>query len=61
MTEVTVAATQFAMSDDRSANIEKAVSMVRHAAVMGANIVLLPELFEIRCRPLLEARARNSP
>ncbi len=47
MTEVTVAATQFAMSDDRSANIEKAVSMVRHAAVMGANIVLLPELFEI--------------
>jgi len=47
MTEVTVAATQFAMSDDRSANVEKAVSMVRHAAVMGANIILLPELFEI--------------
>jgi N-carbamoylputrescine amidase len=46
MTEVTVAATQFSMSDDRGVNIEKAVSMVRHAADLGANVILLPELFE---------------
>ena len=46
MNEVKVAAIQFAMSDSRSENIEKAVAMVRHAAVVGANIVLLPELFE---------------
>lgn len=46
MTEVKVAATQFAMSDNRTENVEKAVSMVRRAAVEGANIILLPELFE---------------
>jgi N-carbamoylputrescine amidase len=46
MTEVKVAATQFAMSDDRAENVEKAVSMVRRAAAEGANIILLPELFE---------------
>jgi N-carbamoylputrescine amidase len=46
MNDVKVAATQFAVSDNRIANIEKAISMVRHAAVVGANIVLLPELFE---------------
>jgi N-carbamoylputrescine amidase len=46
MSEVKVAATQFAVSDDRTRNIEKAISMVRRAAVEGANIVLLPELFE---------------
>ena len=46
MSEVKVAATQFAVSDDRTRNIEKAISMVRRAAVDGANIVLLPELFE---------------
>jgi N-carbamoylputrescine amidase len=47
MTEITVAATQFAMSGDRAANIEKAVGMVRRAASAGANIILLPELFEL--------------
>jgi N-carbamoylputrescine amidase len=46
MTDVTVAATQFAMSDDRGRNTEKAVAMIRQAAASGANIVLLPELFE---------------
>jgi N-carbamoylputrescine amidase len=46
MTEVTVAATQFAMGDDRGRNTEKAVAMIRQAAARGANIVLLPELFE---------------
>ena len=46
MNDVKVAATQFAMSDDRTQNIEKAISMVRDAAVLGAQIVLLPELFE---------------
>ncbi len=46
MTEVKVAATQFAMSEDRAANVEKGVAMVRRAAAEGANIILLPELFE---------------
>ena len=46
MNDVKVAATQFAMSDARSRNIEKAVAMVRDAAVLGAHVVLLPELFE---------------
>ncbi len=42
----TVAATQFAMSWDRDANIAKAKGMVRRAAAKGARVVLLPELFE---------------
>jgi N-carbamoylputrescine amidase len=46
MSEVTVAATQFAMSDDRNANVDKAVAMVRNAAKLGAQVILLPELFE---------------
>ena len=46
MTEVKVAATQFAMSEDRAENVEKGVAMVRRAAAEGANIILLPELFE---------------
>lgn len=43
---LTVAATQFACSWDREANIAKAERLVREAARRGANIVLLQELFE---------------
>lgn len=43
---VTVAATQFACSWDRAANVEKAEAMVRRAAADGARIILLQELFE---------------
>jgi N-carbamoylputrescine amidase len=46
MTDVTVAATQFAISQDWVANLDKAEAMVRQAAALGANIILLPELFE---------------
>ena len=42
----TVAATQFAMSTDRAANVAKAKNLVRQAAAKGAQVVLLPELFE---------------
>lgn len=42
----TVAATQFAMSWDRAANIGKAKDLVRQAVAQGAQVVLLPELFE---------------
>ncbi len=35
-----------AMSDDKNANIEKAEALVREAATHGAQIILLPELFE---------------
>lgn len=47
MRTVRFAATQFACSWDARANIEKAMAMVRGAARLGANVVLLQELFEI--------------
>jgi N-carbamoylputrescine amidase len=43
---ITVAAAQFSMTWDRDANVAKAKELVRRAAGQGANIVLLPELFE---------------
>lgn len=44
--KVTLAATQFACSWDRDANVAKAKAMVRAAAAKGANVILLQELFE---------------
>ena len=46
MSVVTLAAAQFSCSWDRQANIAKAKDMVRRAVSQGANIVVLPELFE---------------
>lgn len=46
MRNVTFAATQFACSWDTRANVDKAKSMIRAAARLGANVVLLQELFE---------------
>lgn len=46
MRPVTLAATQFACSWDKAANVAKAKDLVRAAAARGANIVLLQELFE---------------
>ena len=46
MRNVSFAVTQFACSWDRRANIAKAKELVRAAAVKGANVVLLQELFE---------------
>lgn len=46
MNIVKVAAVQMAMSRSRDENIEKAEQLVRKAAAQGANIILLPELFE---------------
>ena len=43
---VTVAAVQLSFSWDTHANIEKAERHVRDAAARGAQIILLPELFE---------------
>ena len=43
---VKVAALQMSMSEDKKANIKKASSFVRDAAKNGAQIILLPELFE---------------
>lgn len=43
---VTVAATQFACSWDRDANIATAERLVREAAGRGAQVILLQELFE---------------
>ena len=46
MRKVTFAATQFACSWDKRANIDKAKSLVRDAAAKGANAILIQELFE---------------
>jgi N-carbamoylputrescine amidase len=46
MRNVTFAATQFACSWDKKANVAKAKSLVRHAAAKGANAILIQELFE---------------
>lgn len=46
MRNVTVAATQFACSWDRAANVDKAEAVVRRAASDGAQVILLQELFE---------------
>src|ERR1700746_222361 len=43
---VTVAATQMSCGWDAAANIAKAEDLVRQAAARGAQIILLPELFE---------------
>lgn len=46
MRNVTAAAIQMQMEDSVEKNIKKADEMVREAAAKGADIVLLPELFE---------------
>ena len=46
MSEVTVAAVQMKMVSDPAENLRHAEALVREAAANGANIVLLPELFE---------------
>lgn len=46
MRNVCVGAVQMRCSKDTTANIEKADSLVREAAAGGAQIILLPELFE---------------
>jgi len=43
---VKVAAIQMSMSEDKAANVAKAKRLTREAAQNGANIILLPELFE---------------
>lgn len=46
MREVTVAAVQMKCCEDINENIAKAEHLVRQAAGEGANVILLPELFE---------------
>ena len=46
MRKVTVAAVQMKCSAKHAENIEKAVEMAEKAAASGANVILLPELFE---------------
>jgi N-carbamoylputrescine amidase len=46
MSAYTVAAIQMAVGDDRTENLAQAIRLVRRAAAEGANVVLLPELFE---------------
>ncbi|MFM2043905.1 MAG: hypothetical protein RLY86_2481 [Pseudomonadota bacterium] len=46
MRQVTVAATQFACSWDKDANVAKAEELIRRAHGQGAQIILIQELFE---------------
>ena len=46
MRKVKVSAIQFSMTRDVKENIDHAERLVREAAAKGANIILLPELFE---------------
>ncbi len=46
MKQVTVAATQFACTDDRAHNLHSAERMVREAHARGAHVICLQELFE---------------
>lgn len=43
---VKAAITQFSMSKKKEENFEKAENLIQKASLLGANIVLLPELFE---------------
>ena len=43
---IRVSAIQMAMSEDKESNISKAISLVKQSAKNGAQIILLPELFE---------------
>ena len=44
--KTTLAIVQMRMSDVLEENVAKAMSFIREAAGKGANVVLLPELFE---------------
>ena len=46
MREVTLSATQMACSKNNTENIDRAESIIRKAAEMGAQIILIQELFE---------------
>jgi N-carbamoylputrescine amidase len=46
MTMVKVSAIQMSMSEDKRSNVEKAKRLVQEAASNGAQIILIPELFE---------------
>ncbi len=46
MTRINVAAAQMAMSGKRDADIATAMALVKDAAAQGADVVLLPELFD---------------
>ena len=46
MRKTIVAAIQFSVPETRESSIEKAEKFVREAAALGANVILLPELFE---------------
>ncbi len=44
--QVTVAAVQSALTDDVSENVDRMTDLVRQAADRGAQVILMPELFE---------------
>ena len=43
---VKVSAIQMSMREDKNSNVSKAIDLVRESALHGAQIILLPELFE---------------
>jgi N-carbamoylputrescine amidase len=51
---ITVAALQYAFSEDREENVAKVEAGIREAAAQGANVILPPELFEGPYFPTVE-------
>ncbi len=51
MRKVTIGLVQMSVTDDARVNLDKALRMVRRAAKRGAEIVCLPELFNLRYFP----------
>lgn len=47
MDKITLALVQMAVSDERAENVDKAARFIGEAAALGAQVALLPELFEI--------------
>ena len=60
MRKVSIGLVQMKMSKDSTANLEKALSMVDEAGTRGANIVCLPELFDVPYFPQYQ-RSSESP
>jgi N-carbamoylputrescine amidase len=46
MRKVTLAATQMACGKDRGVSLDRAEALIRSAAALGANVILIQELFE---------------
>ena len=57
---IRIAAVQMAMGPDRTANLLRAISSIERAAVQGAQLIALPELFSAAYFPQLPTGRSSS-